>query len=289
MHAMIARMPKPARTAPREVAYLGPEGTFSHLVARKRFGASARLIPCAGIYEVFEFVKARPGRLGIAPIENSSGGTLYETIDCLVAGAGSVVVREELSLNVRLALIGRRGEPITNLYSHFVPLQHAGLWIRAQLPGVRTHEVPSTAQAAARAAAETGAAAIAPRDAARRHGLDVLQFPVHSDVPNITDFVLIGSQTKPEPASRKTTLLVTLENRPGSLLDFLQAFKDDGVNLTRLLSRPIIGKPKSYLFVVDLQGTPAQPAVQRALKKARAAADQLTPLGVYPVRTAYAS
>jgi prephenate dehydratase len=271
------------------VGYLGPEGTFSHLVARKRFGHVARLIPCEGIFDVFQFIKSAKGRLGVVPIENSSGGTIFETIDCIVENAGHLHIREELSLNIKLALMGRQGARIRHLYSHYMPLQHCKSWIRRALPGARTHETRSTAMAAERAAAEPESAALATRDAARRYGLDVLIFPVQADIPNITEFLVIGSSAKPAARSVKTSLLVMLENRPGSLFDFLAAFKQEGVNLTRLISRPIIGQPKSYLFVVDIQGTPAQPSVRRALIKAEKAAAKLVRLGVYPVRRMYAS
>lgn len=275
--------------SPVSVAYLGPEGTFSHLVARKHFGTTARLVPQASVYDVFAYVRAGSNRTGLAPIENSSGGTIYETIDGLVEQAGKLCVREELSLNVRLALLGHRGETIRNLYSHFVPLQHVQPWVRQHLPGVRQHRVASTSRAAEMAAADRNAAALGTREAARRYGLQVLEFPVHSEVPNITEFIVVGKNSAPAPRSTKTSLLVTLKNRPGSLLDFLQAFKDSGVNLTRLLSRPIIGQPKNYLFVVDVQGTPTAPAVKAALAQARGAARSLTVLGVYPVRKMYAS
>lgn len=273
----------------QSVGYLGPEGTFSHQVARKRFGSTAKLVPCDGIYEIFEFVKGGRNRLGVVPVENSSGGTIYETIDCLVENADHLHIREELSLNVKLALLGHRGAKLQNLYSHFVPLQHCQAWIRQNLPGVKTHEIASTAKAAERATEHPTSAALGTRDAARRYGLDILHFPVETSIPNITEFLLIGPSAKPASRSSKTSLLVMLENRPGTLFDFLAAFKNNDVNLTRLLSRPIIGQPKAYLFVVDLQGIPTQPAVKAALQAAQRAAARLVRLGVYPVRKMYAS
>lgn len=275
--------------ATSSIAYLGPEGTFSHLVARKRFGASARLVPVAGIYEVFEYVKGGRGRLGVVPIENSTGGTIVETTDCLVANRGRVFLQEELSLNVKLALLGHHGRKVRRLYSHFVPLQHCGPWLRRNLPGVEKREAPSTARAAEIASQDPDAAALGTRAAAARYGLDVLRFPVHTDVPNITEFAVIGGRPAKPDGAGKTSLVVMLENRPGSLFDFLSAFKEADVNLTRLISRPIVGRPKSYLFVVDLQGTPGRPVVRRALAAARRAADTLDIIGVYPVRKMYAS
>ncbi len=273
----------------QSVAYLGPEGTFSHLIARKRFGSNAKLVPCAGIFELFQFARSKRDHLAIVPVENSSGGTIYETIDQLVENANRLHIQEELSLNVKLALLGHRGTIAREIYSHFVPLHHAQTWLRQNHPGLKVHKVASTALAAERAAQNPHALALGTRDAAKRYGLDILHFPVETRVPNITQFLLIGSAEAPAARSSKTSLLVMLDNRPGSLFDFLGAFKDSDVNLTRLLSRPIIGQPKAYLFVVDIQGTPTQPAIQKALRRAKAAATKMISLGVYPVRKMYSS
>lgn len=272
------------------VAYLGPEGTFSHFVAKKRFGAAAELLPRPGVFDVFDFVRGGRNRLGIVPIENSSGGTIYETVDCLVDASGGVSILEELSLNVRLALMGRPGREIATIYSHFAPMRHCEPWLRAHYPKAKRIPVSSTALAAEMAAAEQGAAALGTRDAARRNGLDVLVFPVHSTVPNITQFYVVGRAARTaRPRSSRTTLVVTLPNRPGGLCDFLACFKTAGVNLTRLLSRPIVGQHKAYLFLVDLAGTPRDPSVRRALAAARATCESLRLVGVYPMRSMYAS
>jgi len=273
-----------------QTAYLGPEGTFSHLVARKRFGRTAELLPRSSVFDVFEFVRGGKNRLGIVPIENSSGGTIYETVDCLVDEGSGVAILEDLSLNVRLALMGRRGDPVSTIYSHFVPMRHCEPWLRKNYPKARRIPVSSTAKAAELAAVERGAAAIGTRDAARRNRLEVLEFPVHSAVPNITQFYLIGRATRSaRRVGTLTTIVVTLPNKPGGLCDFLQCFKQAGVNLTRLLSRPIIGRHKAYLFFVDIAGAPAQPPVRMALKAARTTCESLRIVGVYPVRSMYAS
>lgn len=271
------------------IAYLGPEGTFSHLVARKRFGARAKLLPMPGIFDVFAFVRGGPNRLGIVPIENSSGGTIYETVDCLVETGSTHSILEDLSLNVRLALMGRRSVKIETIYSHFVPMRHCEPWLREKFPNAKRVPVASTAKAAELAAVEPGAAALGTRDAAKRNGLDVLKFPVHSAVPNITQFFVIGPPHRPLPRSNRTTIVVTLPNKPGALCDFLECFKAAKVNLTRLLSRPIIGRHKAYLFVADLAGAPTQPHIRDALAAARETCESLRTLGVYPVRPIYTS
>lgn len=273
----------------RQIAFLGPAGTFSELVAKKRFGTAVKRVPIPGVYEVFEYVRAHRDAAGIVPIENSSGGTIYETIDCLVEPRRPLVILEELSLQVRLALLGHTGEKIHTLYSHFAPMQHCDAWIRQHLPRVERKETASTALAAETAAANRHAAALGMREAAKRYGIDVLEFPVQPDVPNLTQFVCIGRAAQAMPTADKTSLIITLHNRPGSLCELLEVFRDYNINMTRLLSRPIIGQPKSYIFFIDLEGSPAVTPVREALTRARRAAESLRIAGTYPVRKPYVS
>jgi chorismate mutase / prephenate dehydratase len=271
------------------VAYLGPRGTFSELVAQKRFGQKLEFVPFPGIYEVFEYVRSRRNGVGIVPIENSSGGTIYETIDCLMEEQKPLVIREELSLQVRLALLGHRGEKIKTLYSHFAPMQHCDPWIRKNLPRVERKETASTALAAETVATNRHAAALGMRQAAKRYGLDILEFPVQPDIPNLTQFVCIGHRDTSPVRADKTSLIVTLHNRPGSLCEFLEIFRDHNVNMTRILSRPIVGRPKSYVFFIDIEGTPTTSPVRETMAKAKRNAESLRVAGTYPVRRPYLS
>ncbi|MGA1529234.1 MAG: prephenate dehydratase [Kiritimatiellia bacterium] len=272
-----------------KIAYLGPRGTFSGLVAQKRFGSSLERIPVPGIYEVFEYVRQRRDAIGIVPIENSSGGTIYETIDCLVERRRPLVIREELALQVRLALLGHRGEKIQALYSHFAPMQHCDEWIRKHLPRVERKEVASTALAAETVATNRHAAALGMREAAKRYKLDILEFPVQPEVPNLTQFVCIGHRPDAKAKADKTSLIITLHNRPGSLCELLEIFRDLRINMTRILSRPIIGQPKSYVFFVDVEGSPENSPLREALARARKTAESLRLAGAYPSRRPYLS
>jgi len=112
-----------------EIAYLGPQGTFAHLVAEKRYRGRT-LIPQNSIDDVFRYVQADPGRKGIVPIENSSGGTIYETVDHLIDRSCTLSIQEELSIKVRLALLGHKRESVRVLYSHFAPFHHCDGWIK---------------------------------------------------------------------------------------------------------------------------------------------------------------
>ena len=131
-----------------EVAYLGPPGTYSHLIVEKRFGANCKALPMPTILDICAFVSQAPTAMGVVPIENSSGGTIYETVDILLANRPRVFVEEEVSLEVNLALIGCKGEKIKVLYSHFAPLEHAVVWVKRHLPKVERRVVVSTAVAA---------------------------------------------------------------------------------------------------------------------------------------------
>jgi len=272
-----------------EVAYLGPVGTYSHLVAEKRFGRKCRLVPLPTISDVCSFVSKKPSRSGIVPIENSSGGAIYETVDILMANMPRINVTEELSLDVKLALLGRRNEKINVLYSHFAPLEHCIKWVKHHLPGVQKTVVTSTALAAQHVASEKGAAALGSRRLAPLYNLDVLKYPVEADVPNITMFLSIAGQKAVMPGSKKTSIVAKLPNKPGSLCTFLEAFRNENVNLSRILSRPIRGCPREYAFMVDIQGGINERKVNRALSTARKACVQIRIIGSYPSRPPYRS
>jgi len=271
------------------VAYLGPEGTYSQVVAEKRF-RGAHLVPLPSVLEICAFVAEKPQRRrGVVPIENSSGGAIYETVDILLENHPPVCIQEELSLNVRLALLGRRGEKIKVLYSHFAPLEHCASWLARRLPGVVTHVVGSTAVAAQRAAVERYSGALANRRQARITGLDIMEYPVQSDVPNLTVFLALGGTSRIQPRATKTTLAVKLPNKPGTLCTLLEAFRDQDVNLSRLISRPIRGCPRQYAFLVDIDGAAGDAPVRRALAIARPHCVELRIVGSFPSRRPYQS
>jgi chorismate mutase/prephenate dehydratase len=270
------------------VAFLGPLGTYSHLVARKRF-APLPMIPLSGILDVCTFVSKNKDALGVIPIENSSGGTINETVDILLDNKPAVHIIEELSLDVKLAQLGHKGFPVKRLYSHFVPLAHCAPWIAKNLKGVEKREAASTAAAAAMATADLHAASLGSRNLATQFGLDIIHFPVATETPNITTFIVISRKKQILPRSAKTTLAIHLQNRPGSLYRFLGILHDEGINLSRLVSRPIRGVHQEYAFLVDLDGAAESPAVVRALRAAAKQSVSMRICGSYPCHKAYKS
>lgn len=271
------------------VAFLGPAGTYSHLIAEKRFGSACQYVPQSTILDVCTYVGRRKRRCGIIPIENSSGGAIYETVDILLEGTPPVKIVEEVSLNVRLGLLGKRGRPIKHLYSHFAPLEHCSKWIQKNLPGVEKHPVSSTAVAGQLALDSEDGAALGNRKLAKLLGLDVIQFPVEAEWPNITVFLVIGDVPERPHPGHHTSIAATLLNEPGALCTFLETFRDHGVNLSRLLSRPIRGYPKEYTFFLDIDGSSKDPNVASAIRAARRASATLRVVGSYGIGPEYKS
>lgn len=289
------------------MAYLGPEGTFSHLLARKRFGTKRELLPCADLSAAFDLIKQQRESVAVVPIENSSGGTIYDTVDLLVREAGRIFVREDLSLDVRLALLGRKGKPVREIFSHFAPLHHHRDWLAERFPGARICPVASTAVAAALAAKSRAGAALAAPGAASLYHLDVLQFPIRPESVNVTRFYIVGQKPSAPVINRragkplhihkphKTALVFRLKNACGSLHSFLGPFRKMGVNLRMIVSRPIPGQPETYVFFAEVEGAldmtsdhPVGP-VAEALAKARRHAETLQTLGSFPIGRRYAS
>jgi prephenate dehydratase len=278
-----------ANAAP--VAYLGPIGTFSHLVARKRFRSDERLVACPSIGAIFEFLLGDPAALAVVPVENSSGGTIYDTVDLLIENAGTLFVIEEMALDVRIALIGRSGKPVRRVFSHFVQLQHHRDWLREHYPDAEVEAVSSTATAAERAGATPGGAALSAPGAAELYGLDVLARPALGGKVNVTHFLVLARRERP-PASAedaRTALAVSFGNECGSLYRFLEPFAKAKVNINRIISRPYPGHTDRAVFFMEVDGAPGAPAYDAVIGKARKRSLEFAEFGSYPWRRRFRS
>ena len=276
-------------TAANTIACLGPEGSFSHLITRMRF-PDATVSLRDNIGDVFDFLSSRPDALGIVPIENSSGGFIIDTVDRLLDARCQLSIVEELTLDVKLALLGRPGEEVRTIHSHAMPFFHGDDWLKAHYPHAKRIVEPSTAKAAEKAAATPGAAAIGPRQNAERHALSILHFPIAGEVPNITQFFLLGhTANSPDTTHNRTALVVELPDRPGSLCRFLTPLSDGSINLKRLESRPIRGQPNKYRFYIEIEGSTADPHVQAALAQTHADGATTRRIGSYCSGTRFES
>ncbi|MCE9573638.1 MAG: prephenate dehydratase [Deltaproteobacteria bacterium] len=253
------------------VAFLGPEGTFTHLAVKRHFGASAPALPCGSIPAVFTEVESGAAQLGVVPVENSTEGVVSHTLDSFVDS--TLTIQAEVAVKVDQCLVARAGlaEPaIERIYSHPQGLAQCRDWLARNLPRVLLVETSSTSEAARRAAEDPTGAAIASELAARLSGLAVLRQSLQDIAHNVTRFLVIGRGEGPGPSpggGDKTTVLLVLGDRPGDLFAALGPLSEAGINLTRIESRPSRRRPWEYVFFLDLEGHAADPAVAAALVK----------------------
>ncbi|MFV0338836.1 MAG: prephenate dehydratase [Chthoniobacterales bacterium] len=277
------------------VAYLGPEGTFSHLLARKRFGSDFQGQSCPDLSSAFHFLKNTPNSLALIPIENSSGGTIYDSADLLIKNADRVFIQEDLTLDVRLALVGHKNKPPLRIYSHFAPLNHHRAWLEKNYPAAQLLTASSTAEAARKAGQDADAAALAAPDAAELYGLDTLLFPIRPEAINVTRFYIIGTHpcasTQLEDPNKgyKTAFIFSLKNETGSLHAFLGPLAKRGVNLRMIVSRPLVGHPETYVFFVEIEGRSHEPHVNEAIREAKTFCNTFTLLGSFPSNERFAT
>ena len=271
-----------------EIAYLGPEGTYSHIIAQKHYGNAKKIIPMSSIMDVCSFTAESSSRRGIVPVENSSGGPIPETIDILIYNKFNLLIEESIYLNIKLALLGKKKEVINTLYSHPVPLFHCDSWIRENMPKVNKSTTSSTGQAAEQASLEKNAAAIASIASAKIYNLDILEYPIEQDIPNITQFYTLALiPKKPIGRTIKTAVSAFLKNDPGSLYDFLEPLKNSNINLSRIISRPVFGRPSEYAFFVDIDGDFADIQMQNTIDKIQQACSRFRIIGSYTTGQTY--
>jgi chorismate mutase/prephenate dehydratase len=274
-----------AQEEPLKVAYLGPEGTFTQSAVLKHFGHSVHALSVPTIDEVFHEVEAGTADFGVAPIENSSEGTVnIHTLDMFLTSP--LKVCGEIELRIHQHLMGRMADikDIKRVCSHPQSLAQCKAWLAENLPDVELVPVASNAEAARRARDEDGTAALAGEAAANVYGLRILFQTVEDRDDNSTRFVVVGRKLFPPSGSDKTSLLVSASGTkgPGVLLHLLGPLARHGVNMTRIESRPSRKRKWDYVFFVDLDGHAEDPPVRKALEKIKAQASLFKVLGAYP-------
>lgn len=265
------------------VAYLGPQGTFSHQAALQQFGSQVDLLECATIDEVFQAVERKRADHGIVPVENTTQGAVTPTLDCFlesdVALCGEVHVRIQHNL---LSKTGKRSA-VRRIASHAQPLAQCRLWLEANLPQIERLETPSTAAAAKLAAKDASTAAIGSEIAAELYGLEIIERAIEDRADNTTRFLILG-MTEPAASGHDLTSVVftAARDEAGALFRLLDPFAQNGVNLTSIQSRPMPGRPWEYVFFFDLEGHRSEAKVAKALREAAKRARSCKVLGSFP-------
>ena len=263
------------------VSYLGPEGTFSEQAVRKHFGRAVEALPSASVDDAFRRAESGAAQFTVVPVENSTEGAVGRTLDLLLATP--LRICGEIELRVQQNLLSNTKE-IKRVYSHAQSLAQCNGWLTQNLPNVERVPVTSNAEAARRAAEEPGAAAIAGEAAGERYQLGVLARSIEDDPNNTTRFLVLGNADAAPTGRDRTSLVASVENKPGAVHALLTPLAEHRVSMSRIESRPSRAKSAmwEYVFFIDLEGHQKDAAVSRALESLRARAPFLKVLGSYP-------
>ncbi|RFC39413.1 MAG: chorismate mutase [Candidatus Nitrotoga sp. LAW] len=266
------------------VAYLGPNGTFTHEATEKRFGHAILGKPCVSIDEVFQTVESGEAHYGVVPVENSTEGAIGRTLDLLLQS--QLKVCGEVMLPVHQCLMSRVTDlsAIKRVYSHSQSLGQCQVWLNTHLPNAERISVGSNTQAILLALEQqTDSAAIASAKAAKSYGIPLLTENIEDDARNTTRFLVIGNQEVTPSGRDKTSLVMSAPNRPGAVYDLLAPLAKNEVSMTKLESRPARSGVWEYVFYMDIEGHQHEPKVAAALLELKQVAAFVKTLGSYPV------
>ena len=265
------------------VAYQGEPGAYSEAAVR-RFNPAADAVSLATFKDVFQAVEQGEATHGVLPIENSVGGTIHRNYDLLLEHELPIVGEVQLPIvHNLLAYKGTTIEDVRRVYSHPQALAQCERFLRtlAGIEIVATYDTAGSAKMI-REGELRETAAIASERAAQVFGLTVLRSGIQDFVDNITRFLIVSREAIPLGAPDKTTVVFTLANEPGALFKALSVFALRGIDLSKLESRPIPGRPFEYLFYVDLAADRQELRCARALMHLAEFAPLLRTLGSYP-------
>lgn len=272
-----------ALESPLDIACLGPEGTFSQSAALKHFGHTVGLSLLGSIDQVFREVESGVCQYGVVAVENSTEGTVNQTLDMLLESDLKLVGEVALRIHQHLLSHAENLADIEIIYSHDQSLAQCRRWLDENLPQARRVPVPSNAEAALNAGKDGSRAAVAGERAAQVYHLPILSKNIEDDPDNTTRFLVLGREAVAPSGNDKTSVLFAMPSRPGALMTMLACFADHDVNMTKIESRPSRRGIWEYVFFVDIAGHADDAAVAKALSDLEGKAAMVKLLGSYPV------
>ena len=267
---------------PMKVAFLGPQGTFTHAAAMQQFGFSAQLMPQKSIPAIFEEVARGRAPYGVVPVENSTEGVVSHTLDMFMES--DLKINAEIMLGISHFLMSRSGRmtDIKKVVSHPQPLAQCRKWLEENLPDIPLVDVGSTALAAQMALEDESFGAIASEMAATLYGLQVVKERIEDNPNNFTRFLVIGTNTPERSGRDKTSLMFNIKDQPGILYRMLEPFSKREINLSKIESRPMKKKAWEYIFFLDIEGHIDDEPITAAVTELRDYCQFLKVLGSYP-------
>ena len=266
---------------PLRVGYLGPEGSFSHMAAMRKFGASIEYLPLADIRAVFEEATRGHIDLGLVPIENSLGGGVVETMDAFMEHGCRVCAEVLIEVHHNL-LANCSPDEIARIVTKPEVFAQCRNWLSRSFRRAELMPVASTAKAAEMAAREYGLGAIGSALAAELYNLKIVFANIEDNAANMTRFLVIGNDPPKPTGSDKTALMFTTAHRAGALVEVLNVFGTCGVNLTNIDTRPNKRRNWEYCFFVDCEGHIEDEHVARGVAEASKHCLEMHVLGSFP-------
>ena len=263
------------------IAYLGPEATFTHQAAIRRFGSSLQYTAQKTIADVFTEVSKNRADYGVVPVENSTEGVVTHTLDMFVDSDLKIVSQIVLPVQQCLLSNARRAR-IEKLFAHPQSLGQCRGWVQNHLPRVEIIETSSNARSAELAAKEKSSAAIAGILAAEKYNLRVLEWDIQDNAANATRFLVLGRQCSPPTGQDRTSLMISITDKVGALHNALTAFRRYRINMTKIESRPSKRKAWEYFFFIDCDGHVEDRKVANAIHLLGEHCNFVKVLGSYP-------
>ena len=265
-----------------DIAYLGPEGTFTQTAALKHFGHSVNTSAFGSIDQVFREVESGASNYGVVPVENSIEGVVNHTLDML--NHSSLMICGEVELRIHHHLLSKDEsiDKICQVYSHQQSLAQCRAWLDTHLIKAERIAVASNAEAAKIASTRDNVAAIASEAAGELYELNTLASNIEDEPDNTTRFLVIGKEMCNASGNDKTSLIFSAPNKPGALHRMLSCFAENGVSMTRIESRPSRREMWDYVFFVDIEGHAEDASVKKALAELEDHAAMVKLLGSYP-------
>jgi len=271
-----------ALEAPLKIAYLGPEATYTHLAAIRKFGVSSQFMPQTTPREVFEEVVNSRVDYGIVPIENSNEGVVSHTLDLFMEYTLTICGEIQLEINHNLLSRADSLEKIKTVYAHPQALAQCRHWLEENLPRAELKALDSNAKGAILAAKEKNAAAIASDYAAKLYGLAILAKHIEDYPNNFTRFLVIGKRPTRSTGQDKTSIMFSTKDEPGILFKLLRPLATQKINLTKIESRPLKKRAWEYVFFIDLDGHQEDRRIAKVLRHMEKLCSFLQILGSYP-------
>ncbi|OIO39448.1 MAG: chorismate mutase [Candidatus Omnitrophica bacterium CG1_02_49_16] len=268
------------------IAYLGPESTFTHQAAQKKFGACVQYFPCTNISDVFAEVERQRSDYGVVPVENSTEGAVSYTLDMFIESPLKICAELYLPINQNLLSNTAAVKKINQIYSIPVALAQCRLWLESNLPGARLMPTASTADAARYVSEHSQfkneIACIASASAAKAYRLRIVAPSIEDNANNTTRFIVIARTDAKPTGHDRTSIVFAVKDRVGALHDILLHFQKANINLTKIESRPSKKKVWSYFFFVDFEGHARDPRINQALRNLEKHCTLFKVLGAYP-------